>query len=312
MKAIVVDKDYGSAKPEEIEKIRKIYTSQGIEFEACHFISEDEIIQGCKEADAILCTGNPPITRKVMEALPKLNIPGFCAKELADLSSSFILGLIRNTVYYDREIRKGNWPKCQYLLPLDLRELTLGLYGFGSAGQHLYQTIHGGWKTKTIACDPYLPENIKEQYSDIEFVDFDTLVKESDIVSIHVGLTKETRHIFNRDVFRQMKNNALIINTARGPIIDQEDLAWALENGEIRGAGLDTVEKEPIDPKDPLLKMDNVILSAHCGSYGVGAKKTQIDTVCALIPQAIFEKKLPARNVANKSVLKKSLGIEFI
>ena len=337
MKAIVVDKDYGSAKPEEIEKIRKIYTSQGIEFEACHFISEDEIIQGCKEADAILCTGNPPITRKVMEALPKLkyvqrfgigvnsidleaaselnkiilNIPGFCAKELADLSSSFILGLIRNTVYYDREIRKGNWPKCQYLLPLDLRELTLGLYGFGSAGQHLYQTIHDGWKTKIIACDPYLPENIKEQYSDIEFVDFDTLVKESDIISIHVGLTKETRHIFNRDVFRQMKNNALIINTARGPIINQEDLAWALENGEIRGAGLDTVEKEPIDPKDPLLKMDNVILSDHCGSYGVGAKKTQIDTVCRLIPQAVYEKKLPARNVANKSVMKKSFGIKF-
>ena len=144
-----------------------------------------------------------------------------------------------------------------------------------------------------------------------EFVDFDTLVKESDIISIHVGLTKETRHIFNSDVFRQMKNNALIINTARGPIINQEDLAWALENGEIRGAGLDTVEKEPIDPKDPLLKMDNVILSAHCGSYGVGAKKTQIDTVCTLIPKAIFEKKLPVRNVANKSVMKKSLGIKF-
>lgn len=337
MKAIVVDKDYGSVKPDEIEKIKKVFATSGIELEACQFNTEDEIIAGCKDAEAILCTGNPPITRKVMEALPLLkyiqrfgigvnsidldaaadlgklvlNIPGFCAKELADVASAFIIGLLRNTAYYDREIRKGNWPKCTYLMPLDLRELTLGLYGFGAAGQHLYQTIHGGWGTKVIACDPYLPDSVKEQYSDVEFVDFERLITESDIVSIHVGLTPETKHIFNKDIFKKMKDNALVINTARGPIIDQKDLAWALENGEIRGAGLDTVEKEPIDPDDPLLKMDNVILSAHCGSYGVGAKKTQIDTVCRLIPQAVNEKKLPKRNVANKKVLDKDLGISF-
>lgn len=105
----------------------------------------------------LLATGNPPITRKVMETLPEvkfvqrfgagvnsidlaaaaelgvivLNLPGFCAKELADVATAMIMGLIRNTAYYDREVRKGNWPKCQYLLPPDVRELTLGLYGFG-------------------------------------------------------------------------------------------------------------------------------------------------------------------------------------
>lgn len=337
MKAIVVDKDYGSVKPDEIDTVRKAFAEAGIDLEAFHFTTEDEIIHGCTDADAILCTGNPPITRRVMESLPKLkyiqrfgigvnsidldaaaelgkivlNIPGFCAKELADVATAFIIGLLRNTVYYDREIRKGNWPKCTYLLPLDLRTLTLGLYGFGAAGQNLYRTIHGGWGTKVIACDPYLPDAVKSQYPDVTFVDFETLIKESDIVSIHVGLTPETRHIFNKETFMKMRRNALIINTARGPIIDQKDLAWALDNGIIRGAGLDTVEKEPIEQDDPLLQMDNVILSAHCGSYGVGAKKTQIDTVCRLIPEAVRAKKIPRRNVADKKVLDKELGVSF-
>lgn len=337
MKAIVVDKDYGSVKPDEIDTVRKAFAEAGIDLEAFHFTTEDEIIHGCTDADAILCTGNPPITRRVMESLPKLkyiqrfgigvnsidldaaaelgkivlNIPGFCAKELADVATAFIIGLLRNTVYYDREIRKGNWPKCTYLLPLDLRTLTLGLYGFGAAGQNLYRTIHGGWGTKVIACDPYLPDAVKSQYPDVTFVDFETLIKEADIVSIHVGLTPETRHIFNKETFMKMRRNALIINTARGPIIDQKDLAWALDNGIIRGAGLDTVEKEPIEQDDPLLQMDNVILSAHCGSYGVGAKKTQIDTVCRLIPEAVRAKKIPRRNVADKKVLDKELGISF-
>ena len=338
MKAVVVDKDYGSASPEEIEIVRKAFEKAGIELEACHFTTEDEIIAGCQDAEAILGTGNPPITRKVLEALPNLkyvqrfgigvnsidldaaaetgtvilNIPGFCAKELADLAAAMILSLVRNTVYYDREIRKGNWPKCTYLLPPDLRNMTLGLYGFGTAGQQLYKVLKGGWGVRVLACDPYLPDFVKEQFADVEFVDFDTMIAESDIVSIHVGLSKETFHIFNAEVFKKMKNNAIIINTARGPIIDQKALAEALQNGEIRGAGLDTVEVEPIEKDDPLLQMDNVILSAHCGSYGEGAKKEQIDTVCRLIPMAVTEGKLPKRNVANKAVLSKDLGLEWI
>ena len=138
------------------------------------------------------------------------------------------------------------------------------------------------------------------------------MVAASDIISIHVGLTPDTKHIFNKEVFKKMKNTAMIINTARGPIINQEDLAWALENGEILYAGLDTVEQEPIDPSDPLLHMDNVILSPHSGSYGSGAKKTQIEAVCRLVPDAVTRNVLTARNVANRKVIDKINGIQFI
>ena len=319
-------------------EVQESYKQAGIELEAYHFQTEEEIMEGCRGADAILATGNPPITRKVMEALPELkfiqrfgagvnsidlhvaaemgkivlNLPGFCAKELADLATAMILGLIRNTAYYDREIRKGKWPKCQYLLPGDVREMTLGLYGFGAAGRYLHDIFHGGFGTKVIACDPYVTEDVKRRYPDVEFVEFNRMLKESDIISIHVVLTPETTHVFNEDAFRQMKKTSMIINVSRGPVIDQKALAWALDEGEILYAGLDTVEKEPIDPDDPLLQMDNVILSPHSGSYGAGAKKTQIQMVCGLLPEAVKNGRIPARNIANKGVIEKITEYEFV
>ena len=333
MKAVVVDKDYGSVTAQELAIVQAEYAKAGIELELRHYTTEDEIIDGCKGAMAILATGNPPITRKVMEALPELkfvqrfgagvnsidldaaaelgkiilNLPSFCVRELADLATAMIMGLIRNTAYYDREIRKGNWPKCQYLLPGDVREMTLGLYGFGAAGRILHDIFHGGFGTKVIACDPYVSNAIKSQYPDVEFVDFNGLLEKSDIISIHVILTPETTHVFNKDAFRKMKNTAMIINTSRGPVIDQKALAWALQTGEILYAGLDTVEVEPIEPDDPLLKMDNVILNPHSGSYGAGAKKTQIKMVCEVIPNAVVKGELEARCVANRAVLNNKL-----
>lgn len=338
LKAIVVDKDYGSVKPEELDIVQAAYEKAGIELVRAHLTTEDEIIEAAHGCFAILGTGNPPITRKVMEALPELqfvqrfgagvnsidldaaaelgkvvlNLPSFCVRELADLATAMIMSLIRNTSYYDREIRKGNWPKCQYLLPGDIREMTLGLYGFGAAGRILHDIFCGGFGTKVIACDPYVSDAIKAQYPDVEFVDFDGLLEKSDIISIHVILTPETTHVFNRDAFRKMKNTAMIINTSRGPVIDQKALAWALQEGEILYAGLDTVEVEPIESDDPLLKMDNVILNPHSGSYGVGAKKTQINMVCDLIPNAVQKNELEARCVANRAVLKKELPYQLV
>jgi phosphoglycerate dehydrogenase-like enzyme len=240
-----------------------------------------------------------------------LNLPGFCAKELADVATAMIMGLIRNTNYYDREIRKGNWPKCQYLLPPDVRELTLGLYGFGLAGRYLHDIFHNGFGTKVISCDPYVSDEIKAQYSDVEFVTFEELITRSDIISIHVILTPETTHVFNKDVFKKMKDTAMIINTSRGPVIDNDDLAWALQTGEIRYAGLDTVEREPLPENDPFKTLDNIIVNPHCGSYGVGSKKTQINMVCELLPNAATTRKIPARCVADRAVIHKDTGYEF-
>lgn len=112
--------------------------------------------------------------------VPPLFIPVVQAFGM-NTTAAMIMGLIRNTAYYDREVRRGNWPKCQYLLPPDVRELTLGLYGFGLAGRHLHDIFHKGFGTRVIACDPYVSQAVKDQYPDVEFVDFDTLVQSSDI-----------------------------------------------------------------------------------------------------------------------------------
>ena len=224
-----------------------------------------------------------------------LNIPGFCAKELADLAAAMILGLVRNTAYYDREIRKGGWPKCTYLLPPDVRTLTLGLYGFGAAGQNLYKIMHGGFGIKTIACDPYLPDSVKAQYPDVEFVDFDALVERSDVVSIHVGLTEETHHIFNADTFKRMKNTAMIINTARGPVVDEKALASALANHTIAAAGLDVYENEP--DVDPALKtLANVVMMPHVGSATLGTR-TNMGLMVARNVEAVLNGSTPPNEV---------------
>lgn len=337
MKAVLVDKDYGSTTAEDQERVRLAYEKAGIQLELRHFTSEEEIIAGCQGAVALLGTGNPPVTRRVMEALPQLkyiqrfgigvnsidldaaaelgkivlNLPGFCVQELADLATAMIMGLIRNIGYYDRTIRAGGWPKGKYLLPGNVREMTLGLYGFGGAARCLYEIFHRGFGTRVITCDPYVPEGERGRY-EVEFVDFDEMLRRSDILSIHAPLTEETRHIFNRETFRKMKNSAMIINTARGPLIDQEALVWALETGEIRYAGLDTVEQEPISPDSPLLKMDNVLLTPHSGFYGESSKRMQIQMVCDLVPTAVSKGELPARCVANRAVLKQDLGLKLV
>lgn len=347
MRAIVVDKDYGSVTPQELAQVAQSYAGAGIQLETLDYAvlpqrqrepSEEDIIEGCRGAQVLLATGNPPITRKVLQALPEvkfvqrfgagvnsidleaaaelgvvvLNLPGFCAKELADVATAMIMGLVRNTAYYDREVRKGNWPKCQYFLPPDVRELTLGLYGFGLAGRKLHDIFHHGFGTRVIACDPYVSQETKDAYPHVEFVSFDELVTRSDIISIHVVLTPETTHVFNKEVFRKMKNTAMIINTSRGPVIDNEALAWALETGEIRYAGLDTVEQEPLPEDHPFKKLDNILVNPHCGSYGVGSKKTQIQMVQQLVPQAVTTGQLPGRCVANKGVMAKETGYTFV
>lgn len=326
--AVVVDSKYGSVSECELNLIRESFQRAGGTLEICHFTTEDEILAGCKNADALLCTGNPPITRKVLGGLPQLrfvqrfgigvnsvdldaatefgivvfHLPGFCVEELADLSLAMIMGLIRNTGYYDREIRHGRWPKCQYLLPGNIRHMTLGIYGFGGAGQCLCDIVHKGFGTRVLACDPFAKEEIVKEHG-CRLVDFDTLLRESDIISIHAPLTDETYHTFDQSAFQKMKPNAMIINTARGPLICEEDLVWALENQEIRYAGLDTFEHEPISADSKLLQMDNVLLSPHSGSYGETSKQEQIKMVSKLIPQVFEESCISVKHVANKQVL---------
>jgi len=327
-KAVLVDRDYGSVSLRNQEYLKSEYAKKNIELRLEHFTKEEELIENCKDAEALLCTGNPIISKKVIESLPKLklvqrfgigvnsidleaatrnrvtvlNMPGFCVKELATHAAALILSLLRNITYYDRKIRKFNWPKAKYYKPEDLSNLTVGLYGFGGSARELYKIIHNGFGSKFIVHDPYIDNSITGDY-DIELVSFDELLKRSDILSINAPLTDETRGVFNKDAFSKMKNTAMIINIARGELINEEDLIEALENGEIRFAGLDVFQTEPLPKESKLRKMDNVVLTCHSGFYGVESEKNQIRLAKELVERAFLKNEIPTKYVANKDVI---------
>lgn len=291
--------------------------------------TEDEIIDLAKDADVIHCCGNPPITRRVISSLENCkyiirygigvnsvdldaatehgkvvyNMPGFCTEELAIHATALILSLLRNVNYYDSRIRKGEWPKAKGITPRRLSGMTLGLYGFGGSAKPLAEIFGKGFLSRVITNDPYVSHKVCSEFG-VEKVTFDEMLRESDIISVNAPLNDETYHIFNEEAFRKMKNTAMIVNIARGPLIDEKALVRALENGEIRFAGLDVFEQEPLSSDNPLLKMENVVLTPHSAFYGEESLENQHNTAALLMVESLARNKIVSRNVANRELLK--------
>lgn len=328
-KVIILDHSYlGGMEVFQIETQKLMENNVELIFEDCK--TEEEIINKAYDADIILCCGNPPVTRKVLSSLPNCkvvirygigvnsvdlnaatefgkivyNMPGFCAEELVIHASALILNLIRNINYYDSNIRKGNWLKAEGSLPRRLSNMVIGLYGFGTSARPMAQVFANGFNSKVIASDPFVEDSIFEE-NGVRKVSFDELLSESDIISIHVPLNKDTYHIFNKEVFKKMKNSSMIINIARGPLINEEDLIDALQSGQIRYAGLDVFEKEPIDKNSHLIKMDNVILTPHSAFYGEESLQNQHMTAAKLVINSLIYNKITMENVVNRDVISK-------
>lgn len=294
-------------------------------------------VRACTGHPIVLCGGNPPLSGEIVPQLEDTMVlirygigintidldactqhgkliyfmPGYCGPELAQHALALILGLLRNIGYYDRKLRKGHFAKASGPLPRRLQNLTVGLYGFGDSGQELAKLVVRGFHAHTIACDPCASKE-QARKAGVELVDFETLLVQSDIISLHAPLTPETRHIFNADTFRKMKRTAMIINTARGSLINLDDLTAALKTGKIGFAGLDVFEAEPISRNDPLLALDNVLLTPHSAFYGLESTQTQYELAAHFV-ELLDQKKLDADYIANRSVLPlwKRNGFEF-
>lgn len=326
--AVVVDMNYGSVSIEELTDLQDKLNTAGIDLSLTHCKTEDEIISAAQGKSIIIATGNPPITRRVMENLPRLKavirmgigvnsvdleaatelnkvilfMPGFCINELAVHATALALSLNRNIGYYDRRIRQGQWPKATYYMPRSPKDMVLGLYGFGGSAKELYKIWRFGFGSKVITCDPYVPEELRKEY-DVSFVDFDTMLAQSDVLSIHAPLNDETYHIFGAEAFKKMKNDAIIINIARGGLIDQEALADALEQGQIRFAGLDVFEQEPVPTDSRLLARDDVALTCHSAFYGTESKARQLQWAYEMTESALNRQTVPGGRVANRAVM---------
>jgi len=252
--------------------------------------SEDETIAACRDAHAIL-NSSARISRRVIQELKEAlvicrygigvdtvdvpaatehgiivaNVPDFCFDQVADTTMSLILSVPRKVTYLSNLIRRGVYDRKLAKPIHNFRGAALGLVAFGNIPRNLvWKAVPFGFRV--LAYDPYVkPEDVRQ--FPVSLVSFDTLLRESDIISVHAPLTDETRHMFDEAAFRKMKPSAFFLNLARGPIHDQKALYRALKEDWIAGAGLDVLEKEPPDPADPILTLDNVVFTPHYASY---------------------------------------------
>lgn len=247
------------------------------------YLTEDQCITLAGQFDAWLA-GDDRITRRVITAfLPRLkgiakwgtgldsidlaaarelgvavhNTPAAFSEAVAEVALGYMLMLTRGLLAVDQGVRAGQWPKpCG----LGLYGRTCGVIGFGAIGQGIGRRAIGCGMT-VIAHDPPLAAN--RGVKDAEFVDLDTLLATSDIVCLACNLTAENRHLINAIRLRAMKQDAIVINVARGPLIDEAALVDALREGRIAGAGLDVFEVEPLPMHSPMRELANVVLGSH-------------------------------------------------
>ena len=201
---------------------------------------------------------------------------------VAEHTILLILAVYKRLVVADTKLRQGTWLQWG-LRPIsfELAGKTLGLLGFGRIGQAVARRAHA-FDARILYCDHFLPRvpAVAEVWG-VRSVALDELLTASDIVSVHVPLTSETRKCLGATQFRKMKRSAILINTARGAVLDERALIQALQDKLIAGAGLDVFEKEPIDSNNPLLTMDNVILTPHISAGTVDALNQKMRAVFA-------------------------------
>jgi D-3-phosphoglycerate dehydrogenase len=187
-------------------------------------------------------------------------------EDVADQAIALLMACIREVCYKNRRIREGGWNLRSERKIERIKGKTLGIIGHGNIGSSLHRKLSCIGLGKVLVCDPYKPEQrIIEQGGEV--ADLQRLLRESDYVSIHVPLGEKTHHMVGARELALMKSTAILINTSRGPIIDEAALCDALRNSRIRSAGIDVFEEEPLPTTSPLKQLDNVILSDHTGYY---------------------------------------------
>ena len=291
LKAVICDHSFP-----DLELQTSIVTSAGFELKEIQPIctTEDQVIRTCGEADVLLVQW-APVTRRVLQALPRLrgavrygigvnnidleaakelgiavaNVPSFCVEEVSTHALAMIISLAKRIAHDSFNIAHGGWGIGNFMPIPGLSELTLGLVGFGAIARRLVGKARA-FGFRMIAYDPYAPDALFPA-NQVERVDWETLLRSADVISLHCPLVAETTHLINRESIARMKKGVLIVNTARGPVIDEPALIEALRSGAVVGAGLDVFEQEPLPKESPLRSLPNVILTSHAASVSTSA-----------------------------------------
>ncbi len=266
---------------------RKIFADAGFEVglvpAGMNPYKEDDLIQMLRDADAVVA-GSEPYTRRAIEALPKLRViarsgvgydaidlaacdaadipvcttPGVNHHAVAEHTIALLMAVARGFPELDRQVREGRWKRVSYPRVMGG---TLGILGLGRIGQAVATRAVGLGMT-VVAYEPYPNHEFAKRWN-IEFLDLDSLLARSDFVSLHLPMSRDSLGIMNRQNFAKMKHGAVLINTARGPLVNEADLYEALQSGRLAAAGLDVFQTEPLPLTSPLLSLKNILFSGH-------------------------------------------------
>ena len=253
--------------------------------------SEAAVAAAATEADALIVDAGTPVTAAVFETAEALevvgrsgigvdnidvdaaaangvtvvNVPTYSLDEVSTHAFSLLLACARAVPQYDRAVKTGTWDWTTGQPLHRMAGRTLGLAGFGGIARRLAAKLRT-FGVEVIASDPHVSAATMRDY-DVEKVSFEALLDRVDYLSIHTPLYEETRGLFSTEEFERLSDDCIVVNTARGPVVDEEALVEALDRGEIARAGLDVLETEPPAPDNPLLDRDDVVLTPHAGWY---------------------------------------------
>ena len=326
-KVYVTDSEFPDNRYEE-----DIITKAGGELIGLQCKTEEDIIQKCHDAVGLI-NQYAPVTNQVLEALPNLkvvsrmgigvntidveaatklnicvsNVPDASVEEVSNHALALLMACARKITLFDDAVKlDGQW-SIKAAIPIRrIAGQNLGFLSFGRIAQSLaVKAATLGFNL--LVYDPYVPNETVKKYG-AKSVTLNELIQQSDYVSIHTPLTKETKHLIGEKELTMMKKSSCIINTSRGPIVDEKALIKALQEGRIAGAGLDVLEEEPISAKNPLIGMKNVILTPHTGWYSEEALveiRTKTARGVAEVLQGCLPKYLVNKNVAANLSLRK-------
>lgn len=292
-------------------------------------LTEAELIEACQEADLLLNVGQLPITKSFLEVsshlkgialasvgydhvdletatslgIPVSNTPDVLSGATADVAFLLMLAVSRKAFFRSKEVMDGKWKGFGFTeeLGIELNGKTLGILGLGRIGAEMAKKAKGAYNMNII----YHNRNRNpeaEEALDAKYVSFEELLAQSDVLSVHTNLSEETKHKFNKKAFAKMKSSAIFVNTARGAIHHEADLADALRDGQIWGAGLDVTDPEPMTADSPLLQMSNVCVLPHIGSATIETRTAMAEMAAKNLLAAIDDQQMP--QIVNADIYK--------
>lgn len=262
-----------------------------IEVDALHIETVSELIDTLEGADALAAAAGVPITADLIEQVDSLeaigrtgigcdnvdieaalensvtviNVPSYAIEEVSTHAMALLLACVRKLPLYDQYLKESGWD-WRIGRPIErLRGQTLGVVAFGNIARRFVEKVHP-FDIEILAYDPYVDQSEMDAYG-VKKISFDALCERADLISVHAPLTDETKGLFDRAAFEQLKDDAILVNTSRGPVIELDALYEALASGDLMMAGLDVFEDEPLPDDAPISDLDNVVLTPHTAWY---------------------------------------------